>query len=79
MYWVIAYDIANPRRLRRVARLLRRWGHRVQHSVFELRIDHALLPGLRAQLEESVDPALDSVRMYPVQARQSTPAAYIIV
>lgn len=34
MYFVIAYDISHPRRLRRVARLLERRAVRCQYSVF---------------------------------------------
>lgn len=34
MYYVVAYDIADPRRLRRVARYMERRGVRVQKSVF---------------------------------------------
>lgn len=32
--WLVAYDIANPGRLRRVCRLLLGYGDRVQYSVF---------------------------------------------
>ena len=34
--WVVAYDIADPKRLGRVARLLETVGERQQKSVFEL-------------------------------------------
>ncbi len=32
--WLVAYDIANPGRLRRVCRLMLGYGDRVQYSVF---------------------------------------------
>src|SRR5437660_1723742 len=39
MNYLLAYDIANPRRLRRVARFLERRGLRCQKSVFLLQAD----------------------------------------
>jgi CRISPR-associated protein Cas2 len=37
MLFLIAYDIADPKRLRRVARAMEKWGTRCQKSVFILR------------------------------------------
>ena len=43
MRWIVLYDIRNPRRLRRVARLMEGYGQRVQHSVFECDLGEAEL------------------------------------
>ncbi|MEW5892436.1 MAG: CRISPR-associated endonuclease Cas2 [Pseudomonadota bacterium] len=66
MYWVIAYDIADPRRLRRVAALLADHGQRVQESVFECELDAVALLGLRRRLLDEIEPGSDSIRYYPL-------------
>ena len=66
--WVVAYDIADPRRLRRVAKLLERFGERVQESVFECWLGRAARQRLLGLLALAVDPQEDSVRLYPVCA-----------
>ena len=37
--YLVSYDIANPKRLRRVAKLLESFGTRLQYSVFECPLD----------------------------------------
>lgn len=49
MKYVVAYDIANPRRLRRVARVMERLATRCQKSVFIFQGDDA---GLQELLDE---------------------------
>ncbi|MEZ6141686.1 MAG: CRISPR-associated endonuclease Cas2 [Zavarzinella sp.] len=34
MKYIIAYDIADPKRLRKIARLMEKWAIRTQKSVF---------------------------------------------
>jgi CRISPR-associated protein Cas2 len=69
MYILITYDVATStnggtRRLRRVARICEDFGQRVQNSVFECKLDPAQLVDLRSRLENSIDPAHDSLRYY---------------
>jgi CRISPR-associated protein Cas2 len=64
--WLIAYDIANPRRLRRVHRLLCAHAVPVQYSVFVTRCSPAKLGVIRASLAELIKKREDDVRFYPV-------------
>ena len=64
--WLIAYDIADPRRLRRVHRFLCEHAVPVQYSVFTTRAAPLKLGLIRAGLAEIVDAKEDDVRMYPV-------------
>jgi CRISPR-associated protein Cas2 len=64
--WLIAYDIANPRRLRRVHRFLCGHAVPVQYSVFATRGSPMKLGLIRAGLAEIVDAEEDDVRVYPV-------------
>jgi CRISPR-associated protein Cas2 len=69
MMVLVTYDVstetqAGRRRLRRVARLCRNYGQRVQFSVFECSVDPAQFTKLKASLLEEIDPAVDSLRFY---------------
>jgi CRISPR-associated protein Cas2 len=64
--WLIAYDIASPRRLRRVHRFLCRHAIPVQYSVFVARCSPAKLGVIRSALAELVKRREDDVRFYPV-------------
>ena len=35
-HWLLIYDISDPKRLRKVAKIANAFGNRVQRSVFEL-------------------------------------------
>ena len=57
-YDVSTRDAAGRRRLRRVARLCRDFGQRVQYSVFECQVDPAQWAMLRARLMDEIDDAI---------------------
>lgn len=61
---VIAYDIEDDRRRRRVARVLEGYGERVQESVFECWLDVAAMADLRDILEDIMDVTADRIRYY---------------
>jgi len=63
--WVVAYDVCDDRRRRRVEKALRGYGFRVQYSVFECRIDTRKLERLKRELALEVE-AEDSLRFYPL-------------
>lgn len=65
-YWVVAYDIPDDNRRVRVAKLLDGFGDRVQHSVFEVCLDHTSLDHLHRRLQREIDPEKDAVRLYPL-------------
>jgi len=62
--WLIAYDISNPRRLRRVHRLLCRHAVPVQYSVFLFLDSPARMGQLISRLETLIDPREDDIRGY---------------
>ena len=69
MMVVIAYDVdttsaAGAKRLRKVARLCEQYGIRVQNSVFEVLVDAAQRAALKAKLEKTFHPEVDSIRIY---------------
>lgn len=66
--YLIAYDIAEPRRLGPVARHLCKVASRVQYSVFVAQLSKAQLLLLLSELEEIIDPEQDDIRAYPLPA-----------
>lgn len=64
--WVIGYDIASPRRIRRVARFLEKRAVRVQFSLFIGRFTPASLEATWRGLAELINPRADDVRAWPV-------------
>jgi CRISPR-associated protein Cas2 len=69
MMVLVTYDVSTStldgaRRLRRVAKLCRDFGQRVQFSVFEIEVDPAQWVALRARLEAVVNLEYDSLRYY---------------
>ena len=63
-YDVATTDSAGQRRLRRVAKICKNYGQRVQYSVFECIVDPAQWTILRQQLEDVIEPSQDSLRFY---------------
>ena len=69
MMVLISYDVrtsepGGARRLRRVAKVCRNFGQRVQFSVFECLVDPAQWVRLRQQLIDEIDQEADSLRFY---------------
>jgi len=70
MMWVLAiYDIAEPRRLNRVARILKDYGYRVQKSKFEIEVTDSSFAELRTRVSEVIDDAEDGVKYIPLCER----------
>lgn len=70
--YLLVYDVGvtdGDQGLRRVARLCEGFGTRVQKSVFELVLNDDHMVRLRAELENVIDPAADSVRIYTTAGR----------
>ena len=73
MFVLITYDVATAnkggaRRLRRIAQACEDYGQRVQHSVFECRVDGKSWVLLRDRLLREMSAAEDSLRFYFLDA-----------
>lgn len=66
MRLLAAYDIADPRRLFRVAQAMEDHGARVQLSVFELDITPGKLEQLQSRVLSILDINVDGVKYYPL-------------
>ena len=59
--YLVSYDISDPKRLRKVARILEGFGVRLQYSVFECPLDDLRLAKLKAELHDSLNHEEDQV------------------
>ncbi len=69
MMVLVAYDVCTlgrpgQTRLRRVAKVCKDYGQRVQNSVFECDIDPAQWTAMKEKLSSIIDPDTDSLRFY---------------
>ena len=62
--WLVAYDIADKRRLGRVHRLIKKHGVPLQYSVFMVPATHAEMDALLAHMATLIDARADDVRAY---------------
>ena len=67
--YIICYDIANPRRLGRIHRALKKQATAVQYSVFLFSGTEEQLQRGLAQLQHLMDPHQDDIRAYPLPQR----------
>ena len=67
-WYLIAYDIRDPRRLRRLHRALRAEALAVQRSLFLVAGSVPAVERLLDRLETLIDPRVDDLRAYPVAA-----------
>lgn len=65
--WLVAYDIACPRRLARVHRLLKAWGLPAQYSVFLLIATRESVGTLLGELARLIHPRQDDVRIFRLE------------
>lgn len=71
MNMVVAYDIAEPRRLNRIAKVMKDYGVRVQKSIFEVEVSPAAFAEMRRRAEEIMEVAEDGVKYFPLCERCS--------
>jgi len=62
--YLISYDVTDDRRRYRVAETLKDFAHRVQYSVFECELKPEELTVLLKRVQEALEPAEDSCRIY---------------
>jgi CRISPR-associated protein Cas2 len=67
--WLVAYDIRDPKRLRRVHRFMVNWGTSLQFSVFAVEARAKDLARLKAGLFKRINPDEDDLRIYAIPNR----------
>jgi CRISPR-associated protein Cas2 len=67
--YIVAYDISDPKRLRKVATVCEDFGYRKQFSVFLCRVSATDLVRLRSRLYDIINLTEDQVLFIPMCAK----------
>lgn len=68
MLHLVAYDVRNPRRLAKVAKICKDYGFRVEYSVFECDLSPEDLDEMISDLEVVMDMEIDTLIVYRICA-----------
>ncbi len=63
-FYIVSYDIAEQKRLKRVHKFLKDYGEWKQRSVFECWLTPEAYTQMKAGLKELINPRQDRVRIY---------------
>ncbi len=66
MNMIITYDIADHRRLNKVAKILKDYGYRVQKSIFEATINAKIIAEMKSRIEDIILEDEDGVKYFHV-------------
>ncbi|MFA0465426.1 CRISPR-associated endonuclease Cas2 [Vibrio breoganii] len=66
MKYIIAYDIASPKRLKRIHKTLQGYAIPVQYSIFYAELNSHMLQEMRSDVIQVIDSSEDDVRIYPI-------------
>ena len=69
MNMIVAYDIADERRLSRIAKIICDYGVRVQKSIFEVTVDPGIFEEMKARVDDVIVPEEDGVKYFPLCGR----------
>ncbi len=64
-WYIIAYDVRDPKRLRLTANLLESYGQRIQYSLFRCQLNSRLLQKIRWELAQILEKE-DSLLIIPL-------------
>lgn len=66
MNMIVTYDIANPKRLNKVAKIMLDYGVRVQKSIFEVTVNNTVFVEMKARVENVIVTDDDGVKYFPI-------------
>lgn len=66
MRYLVTYDISDNKARDRVARILSKYGVRVQFSCFEIDCKEDKLLKILREIKEIIEPTVDSIYIFPI-------------
>lgn len=66
MEYFVIYDIADPKRLLKIAKILKGYGLRMQYSKFEASLQPHDLKNLQYEIGAVINPLTDGVKYFPL-------------
>ena len=76
-HYIVGYDIADPRRLRRVAKIVEGFGVRVQYSFFHCCISTGQKKRLKSMVAKVIHEQEDQIMILPVTERQLSEVEFL--
>ncbi len=76
-HYLVSYDIADPKRLQKVAKIMEDFGQRVLYSVFECLLTPVEFLRLKHTVEPLLDPLEDRVLYYTLCQKCSSRVEHI--
>ncbi len=76
MYYIIVYDV-NEKRVRKVHKILKRYLHWRQRSVFEGELTRAQLSMLLKRLSKVIDESEDSILIYTIKSKSCLESSHL--
>jgi CRISPR-associated protein Cas2 len=68
---LISYDIANDKVRAKFSKFIKKYGHRVQYSVYEVHNSDRVIDNICAEIEAQFEPLFaitDSILLFPISA-----------
>jgi len=66
MNMLVIYDIANPKRLSKIAKVIKDYGVRVQKSIFEVDVNNTVFEEMKFRVEKIIEASEDGVKYFPL-------------
>jgi len=66
MNMLVIYDIAEPRRLNKIAKVIKDYGIRVQKSIFEVDVNSTAFEEMKFRIEKIIEMSEDGVKYFPL-------------
>ncbi len=67
MEFLIAYDIADTKRLAKLGRFLSKIGVRIEYSVFYVKASKEEMVEIAMKINDIIEPKMDDVRIYEIE------------
>ena len=76
-FFLVCYDISDPKRLQKIAKVMKDFGVRVLYSVFECWLTFSEFEAMKIEVESLMDPLEDKVRYYRLCESCSKPVIHL--
>ncbi|MCF6246485.1 MAG: CRISPR-associated endonuclease Cas2 [Desulfobacula sp.] len=63
---IVAYDISDPKRLVKVAKIMKDYGLRVQKSIFEVSLTPSVFNKMKNKIDYTIEASEDGVKYFPL-------------
>ena len=67
MEFLIAYDIADKKRVAKIGRFLSKIGIRIEYSIFYIKATKEEMVEIAMKINDIIEPEMDDVRIYKIE------------